>query len=55
MKRYIAIIATAFALVSCNEWLDNTQNNTYLTDGLVWSDASSAELYVNGFWIHPTL
>ena len=52
MKRYLAIIAAAFALVSCNEWLDNTQNNTYLTDGLVWSDPASAELYVNGFYTY---
>lgn len=53
MKKYIAIIfAAVFALVSCNDWLDGTENNTYLTDGLVWSDAESADLYVNGFYTY---
>lgn len=52
MKKYIVIIAALFALSSCNEWLDGTENNDYLTDELVWRDDDSAELYVNGFYTY---
>ena len=52
MKRYIVIIIATLALISCNEWLDGTENNTYLTDELVWRDAESANLYVNGFYTY---
>ena len=52
MKKYIAIIIAVLAFVSCNEWLDGTENNTYLTDELVWKDEASAQLYVNGFYTY---
>lgn len=51
-RYFIAILTAALALVSCNDWLDRTQNNTYLTDALVWNSEESAQLYVNGFYTY---
>lgn len=56
MKRIITNTAVLLAVVlgftSCNKWLDGTTSTSYLTDQIVWGEASSVDLYVNGFYTY---
>ena len=47
-----ALAAMAFCLASCNNWLDNVESTSYLTDQNVWAAEESADLYVNGFYTY---
>lgn len=52
MKKLLYIIAAALVLVSCDRWLDGTEDSSNLSEEAIWETEATANLYLNGFYTY---
>lgn len=56
MKRVFNIIFTlvvaGLALTSCNDWLDDVEQTSKVSDEIVWEQESSVDAYINSFYTY---
>lgn len=52
LYHFVFAITTMLALTSCNDWLDGVKQTDTVSDEIIWSDESSINLYINGFYTY---
>lgn len=47
-----ALVVAGLALTSCNDWLDDVEQTSKVSDEIVWEQESSVDAYINSFYTY---
>lgn len=50
--KVVLALGALLSLTSCDKWLGETVSTSNLTDQVIWEDAGSVDLYINGFYTY---